>query len=416
MRTPERITRPELLCPAGDMEQLEAAILYGADAVYLSGKEFNLRAGSQGFDEHTLPKALKLAHNAGVHVYYCLNALPRQHDLRALETVLERLSSMSNQPDALIVADPGVISLARKRCPHMPLHLSTQANTTNALSAAFWKDQGVCRVNLARELDLTGIKAIARRCPDVELEVFVHGAMCLAVSGQCLLSAWLNARPANLGRCTHPCRFEYRAISLGVEEKTRPGSLLWEALREAPGYSTLWAPEDLCLIKYVRWFAKNGIRALKIEGRMKSGGYTAHVVDAYRTALDALGRKPSLAHKEYLAELANTASRPMGTGFFLPGGKRALYPMPACEQRKPVIAKILEKQKPGVWSVHVRSRWDARKPIEIMAPGMHRPVLAPDAYTLENHRGERRLELHPGLIATLYAENTFLMPGLYLRA
>lgn len=398
------------------MEQLETAVLYGADAVYLSGKEYNLRAGSQGFDEQSLPIAVKLAHDAGVRVYYCLNALPRQHDLPGLEAALERLRALPDPPDAFIAADPGVIRLARRRCPDIGLHLSTQANTANALSAAFWRDQGVSRVNLARELNLAAIKAVARHCPDLELEVFAHGAMCLAVSGQCLLSAWLNSRPANLGRCTHPCRFEYRAVSLAVEEETRPGVLLWEALKEAPGYSTLWAPEDLCLIKYARWFAKNGIHALKIEGRMKSGGYTAHVTDAYRTAIDSLGRKNPRPCEDYLFELANTASRPMGTGFFLPGDKRVRYPLLAPEQRKPVIAKILGEQGPGTWSVHVRGRWDARKPVEIMLPGMRRPVLTPNGYALENHRGEKTAELHPGLIAVLHAEGAPLAPGLYLRA
>lgn len=398
------------------MEQLETAILYGADAVYLSGKEFNLRAGAMGFDEQTLPKALSLAHNANKRVYYCLNSLPRQHDLQTLEKILAQLAALPDPPDAFIAADPGVIRLVRHRCPHIPLHLSTQANTANALSAAFWQDLGIGRVNLARELDLTAIKAIAQHCPGLELEVFVHGAMCLAVSGQCLLSAWLNARPANLGRCTHPCRFEYRAVSLGVEEKTRPGALIWEALNEAPGYSTLWAPEDLCLIKYMHWFAKNGIHALKIEGRMKSGGYTAHVTDAYRTALDTLGQKNTPSCQDYLFELANTASRPMGTGFFLPGNKRVHYPMLPLEQRKPVIAKILDEQKPGTWSVHVRSFWDGRKPFEIMLPGMRRPILEPGEYALENHRGTQCSELHPGLIATLHAENAPLLPGLYLRA
>lgn len=406
--------RPELLCPAGDMEQLETAILYGADAVYLSGKEFNLRAGSQGFDEQTLPDALKLAHDAGIQVYYCLNALPRQQNVPALEAVLERLSALSDQPDAFIVADPGVIRLARQLCPGINLHLSTQANTANTLSAAFWRDLGICRVNLARELDVASIKAISRHCHGLEFEVFVHGAMCLAVSGQCLLSAWLNARPANLGLCTHPCRFEYRALSLAVEEETRPGVLLWEALKEAPGYSTLWAPEDLCLIKYLHWFIKNGIRALKIEGRMKSGGYTAHVTDAYRTALDALGRKEFRPYDEYLFELANTASRPMGTGFFLP--RRVHYPMLSPGQRKPVIARVLGKQDAGAWLVHVRSRWDGRKAFEIMLPGMRRPSVAPNAYALENHRGETVMELHPGVTATLHAEGIPLERGLYLRA
>ena len=192
--------------------------------------------------------------------------------------------------DGLIAADPGVIWLAKKHCPSVPLHLSTQAHSVNGAAVAFWREAGVERINLARELGFKQIRALAEAFPGVDFEVFVHGAMCLALSGHCLLSAWVNNRPANQGRCTQPCRFEYRGLSLLVEEQKRSGEALWE-IREGEAFSGFWAPQDLCLLRYVGCLADLGVRALKLEGRTKSGGYVAQIADVYRTALDRHARR-----------------------------------------------------------------------------------------------------------------------------
>ncbi len=235
---------PELLAPVGSMDQLEAAILYGADAVYLGGSA-SLRAG-RPFSAEDLALARQKTREAGVSLFFCCNAFPRQHQM---SSALENLAlGAAAEVDAYIIADAGVFSLARKHFSHIPVHLSTQANTCNAASVAFWHAQGAERVNLARELRFAEIHAIAKACPQVELECFVHGAQCLAISGQCLLSAWLNNRPANAGQCTQPCRFEYRPMpgaSLAVEEKLRSGEEIFEITQGEEGFSAFWSPEDL---------------------------------------------------------------------------------------------------------------------------------------------------------------------------
>ncbi|MDD4952151.1 MAG: U32 family peptidase, partial [Desulfovibrionaceae bacterium] len=281
---------PELLVPAGDMEMLETAAVYRADAVYLGGPELNLRAGARGFGFKALPRALDFARARGMRVYFCLNAYPRQGQLGLVDQYLDQLAEAG--PDALIVSDLGVADRARKRVPHIPLHVSTQANTTNSAALAFWREFGARRVNLARETDARALRDILLGRPGLEIEMFVHGAVCMALSGRCLLSAGLNARSANLGLCSHACRFEYRVSSYTVEEKTRPGLDVWEARRldNDGAYSALFAARDLCLAHYLGWFARLGVSALKIEGRTRSSACLAQVADAYRSALDHLAR------------------------------------------------------------------------------------------------------------------------------
>lgn len=414
---------PELLAPAGNREQLEAALLYGADAVYLGGGELSLRA-ARGFRDDGLEGALQLCRTHGVRLYYCLNAFPRQEQLGCVAARLERLATLG--VDGCIVADPGVLRLARRLCPELPVHMSTQANTCNAEAAAFWQEQGACRVNLARELPSREIRAVVRACPGLETECFVHGALCLALSGQCLLSAWLNDRPANLGQCTQPCRYEYRPlmpaedgraaeaalgrpISLVVEEATRPGEALWEATREG-GYGALWAPEDVCLIRYAAWFVRVGVSALKIEGRMRTGGYVAHAVDAYRTALNDLAAG-AFRPESYMGELRRASLRPMGTGFFLPRRRPAGGPA----ARTPLLARLEEPAGDDAWRISVRGRWEAEKPVELLLPGLRRPVLEPGKYALENHRGERVGTLHPGMRGLLRCPTPLAVRGIYVR-
>ncbi|MFW6324274.1 MAG: peptidase U32 family protein, partial [Desulfovibrionales bacterium] len=275
---------PELLAPGGGPAKARTAILYGADAVYVGGQGLNLRAKAAGFTWDDLDFLLAWAHKRGARVYYCLNAMIRAQDLSDVESSLECLGS--KDVDGLIAADPGIIRMARKHAPHIPLHLSTQVSTSNPEAALLWRDLGISRVNLARELSLQEIRPFSSLHGILETELFVHGALCMAVSGRCLLSAYLNARPANLGLCTHPCRYEYRMVRMSVEERKRKGEILWE-IEEQDDYTRLFAAKDLCLLPYLKWICSARISALKIEGRMKSVAYLSQVVDVYRTALQA---------------------------------------------------------------------------------------------------------------------------------
>lgn len=407
------IALPELLAPAGNAEKLTTALTYGANAVYLGGPALNLRAPSSGFTWDGLAQGVRAAHAAGARAYVCVNALPRQEQMGLVREALERLADFKGEtaPDGLIVADPGVLALARRLAPGLPLHLSTQANTANAESATFWQDTGVSRVNLARELSLKSMAAIARACPGLELEAFVHGAQCMAVSGRCMLSARMTGRSANQGLCTHPCRFKYKRTAVRFEEATRPGEDAWEVVEE-DGYSAFFAPEDLCLVKYVPWFARTGLNALKIEGRMKSGGYLAHAVDAYATALKDF-RTGTFRPQRYLEELGNTASRPLGTGFFLPGGTR-IHDTP--ETQRPILARVLTRLSEDTFEVAVRHRWNTDRPVTVMQPGLKRPVIEAGAYALENADGERQSTVHSGMNAILRCGSGEIRENLYLRA
>ncbi|SDB01918.1 putative protease [Desulfonatronum thiosulfatophilum] len=405
---------PELLAPAGNPVKFQAALLYGADAVYLGGPSLNLRAGADGFGREALSDALVQAHSSNVKIYYCLNAFPQEKDLGLVRTCLELLSDMGDAcVDGLIVADPGVFFLARKILPHVPIHVSTQANTGNSAAAAFWRELGATRINLARELALGDIRSLARAVPDLELEMFVHGAMCLALSGRCSLSAYLNARSANKGSCTQPCRFKYRAKAMAVEEQLRPGEILWEVL-EDEDYTAFFSPRDLCLVKYLPWIWKNQIRAVKIEGRMRSAAYVALTCDVYRTALDDLGMgrfRPSL----YLHELGLALHRPMDSGFFLPGAPSTTARRWDCAGRMTMVGHLIRQEGQEKWMVQVLDRWDAAKPLELVLPGLRRPVVEASEYGLENERGEKLAVAHPGQRVLLSCGHPSCRPGMFVR-
>lgn len=412
--------QPELLLPAGNPDKLRTALLYGADAIYLGGKKFNLRAASEGFDDIALAQAVRQAEAQEAKIYYCLNSLPTQDDLASLPDEIEKAAQAGVH--AFIIADPGVLRLAQKYAPKLPMHLSTQANTTNAEAVAFWLDQGVERVNLARELSRDEISSIRAALPHANLEVFVQGAMCLAVSGQCLLSAWLNKRPANAGRCTQPCRFEYRAEStallkdqpfdtLMVEEALRPGETLWQVQQDEK-YSSFWAPEDLCLLPYLLWFSQNNITTIKVEGRTKSAAYVAHMADAYKSALSALAGSENFEPEQFMRELMYISSRPLGTGFFMPG-QREIWPRPQNLGGHEVVARVLEQNAADEWLIEVRANWPENADIELMLPGLKRPRLT--NYELINHRGEQAKSLPNGIKATLLCTEAGLRPGIFLR-
>ncbi len=305
---PHKINKPELLAPAGNFEKLETAILYGADAIYLAGKQFSLRNFSGNFNETELGDAVSFARTRKIKAYVACNIFSRNRDQKPLAEFLIKIAKI--RPDAVIISDPGLIFLAKSLIPDIDIHLSTQANTTNYNSAAFWKTIGIKRLNLARELSLEEIQEIIAHC-DVETEAFVHGAMCISYSGRCLLSSFLTRRDSNQGLCSHPCRWEY-----GVVESQRPG-LIYPLLEDDRG-TYIMNSRDLCMIEHIPELVDSGITSLKIEGRMKGLNYLASVVKTYREAIDAYVSNPLNYHLEprWLKELAQLYHRDYSTGFF----------------------------------------------------------------------------------------------------
>ena len=299
---------PELLIPAGNLEKMRTAVLYGADAVYIGVSGLSLRAQSAEMSLADLTNGGREAHARGVKVYAAINTFARNADLLQARLIIPELAAIP--VDAVIVSDPGMIRLIKSLAPQLPIHLSTQANTTNSEAVRFWRDQGVKRIVLARELNLREVGEIAAAVPEVELELFVHGAMCMAYSGRCYLSAYRNQRSANEGDCTQSCRWEYL-----LYESTRPGDPL--VLEEDERYTYLLSSKDLCLIEYLPEITAAGVRSVKIEGRMKSTHYVAVVARTYHWALNALIQNPGNYHcnPEWLAELKKISNRGYTTGF-----------------------------------------------------------------------------------------------------
>ncbi|MGE5583665.1 MAG: peptidase U32 family protein [Bacillota bacterium] len=301
--------RPELLIPAGNLEKLRTAVLYGADAVYVGIAGLSLRAGEAEFGIADLTVGIREAHQKKVKVYAAVNIFAKNQDLDLFQESIAELADL--EIDGLILSDPGLLRLVKRNQPDLPVHLSTQANTTNVEAVKFWKEEGVSRIVLARELSLAEIAVITKAVPGMEIELFIHGAMCVAYSGRCFLSALRTGRSSNHGECTQPCRWEYRLI-----EATRPNQPL--ILEEDQRYSYLLSSKDLCMIEYLPEIAAAGVAALKVEGRMKSALYVAVVTRTYRWAIEELMRNPSgyRARPEWLAELGKISNRGYTTGFY----------------------------------------------------------------------------------------------------
>ncbi|MCX5849223.1 MAG: U32 family peptidase [Deltaproteobacteria bacterium] len=300
--------KPELLIPAGNLEKLRTALLYGADAVYVGVEGLSLRASSSEMSMADLAAGVNEAHIKGVKVYAAANTFARNTDLEQAKKIIPELTAIG--VDALIISEPGMLRLIRNSAPQLPVHLSTQANTTNIEAVRFWRDQGVRRIIMARELNLKEVGEIAVAVPEMELEIFIHGAMCMAYSGRCYLSAFRNRRSANEGDCSQPCRWEYL-----LHESTRPNDPL--ILQEDERYSYLLSSKDLCLIEYLSEVLASGVTSLKIEGRMKSAYYVAVVTRTYRQALDALMQQKEKykCRQEWIEELTKISNRGYTTGF-----------------------------------------------------------------------------------------------------
>ena len=311
MENDRLVKKPELLAPAGSPEVLRVAVHYGADAVYIGGDAFGLRANAKNFSREEMAEAVSWTHAQGKKLYVTVNILAHNADLQDLKAYLEELRTM--RPDGLIIADPGVFSFAGKICPEIPRHISTQANNTNSETCRFWAELGAKRIVTARELSLQEICEIREQIPeDMEIETFVHGAMCISYSGRCLLSNFLNGRDANRGACTHPCRWKYTLM-----EETRPGEY-FPVLENERG-TFIFNSKDLCMIGHIPDLCRAGIDSFKIEGRMKTALYVAGVTRAYRKAIDDYFRDPAAFEKNrdwYLKEVSSGTNRQFTTGFF----------------------------------------------------------------------------------------------------
>ena len=296
----------ELLVPAGNWEKLKVAVAYGADGVYFGGPDFSLRRHAGNFTAGQLPKVVAYCRGHQVKSYLTVNSYVHPRELESLSAFL--LSLRPHPPDALIVSDPGTINLCRELLPGIPLHLSTQANTTNQQAVLFWHRLGIKRVNLARELSLNDIAIINREIPEIELEVFVHGAMCMAYSGRCLLSSVLTGRSANRGDCAQPCRWSY-----AVMEETRPGDYF--PIEEDLRGTYLFNSRDLCLLEQLPALRAAGVSSVKIEGRMKSSYYVAVVTRVYRRLIDLLDQEDGEVSRETMATLKNELTRVSHRGY-----------------------------------------------------------------------------------------------------
>ncbi|PLX95215.1 MAG: peptidase U32 [Desulfuromonas sp.] len=355
----------ELLAPAGDSEKLTTALAYGADAVYLGAPRFGLRAQAGNFDREALKEAIEKVHEQGKRLYLTLNAFLRPGEITELETTLEELRPLG--VDAYIVADTGVLETVRRIDPQRPLHLSTQANTTNAAAVRFWQQVGVSRINLARELSLEEIRQVRAGCT-ADLEVFVHGAMCVAYSGRCLLSAALTGRNANAGACAHPCRWEYT-----LQEKSRPGEIFTLAEDERGSY--LFNSRDLCLIEHLPALLDAGVDSFKIEGRMKSRYYLAAVLRVYRAALDATLANPDEFALDPLwrEELDKVSHRPYDSGFLFPGAAQEgrVHAADSHYRRSHDFIGIVHTVDDKGWGdVEGRNRFFVGETIELIGPAM----------------------------------------------
>ncbi len=356
--------KPELLAPAGNREKLHIAVHYGADAVYLGGQAFGLRNMADNFSLDEMKYALDFCHDRGVKAYLTINSYPRNEALPELE---EYLTSLTPLPfDAYIVADPGVIHLARQISPERELHLSTQANTINWRSAAFWQQQGVRRINLAREMTLDNIRETVTKVPGMEFEAFVHGALCISYSGRCLISSMLTGRDANQGECTHPCRWSYHLV-----EESRPGEYF--PVVEDQGGTFIFNSRDLCLLEQIPALVESGVHSLKIEGRMKGINYVASVLRVYRRALDEYLDNPERWHcrPEWLDELAKLSHRGYTTGFLFGEPRNVGQEYHSAYIRShDFVGVVHELRSDGTVQINVRNRIAAGELVEIIGPAM----------------------------------------------
>lgn len=351
----------ELLAPAGDFEKLKTVIHYGADAVYLGDSRFSLRGKARNFYAEGLTKAIKYAHDKGVKAYVTVNIFPHNRDIEEIEEHIEFLRAAG--PDAVVLSDPGVFAIVRRLAPDMDIHISTQANITNYEAARFWEALGAKRLILSRELSIDELKVIRQKVA-LELEVFVHGAICISYSGRCYISSFLAHRSANMGECTNSCRWSYTLM-----EEKRPGEYF--PVYENDRGTFVMSSKDLCMIEHLHLLAEAGINSFKIEGRMKGINYAAGVVKTYREAVDLLNKgEPYEVNPRWLKELSMFSSRGYTTGMFL--GKQPdsgyNFDTEPYSMTHELVGVILDVDN-GVAKVGLRNRLDAGDCVEYLSPG-----------------------------------------------
>lgn len=355
---------PELLIPASSLEVLKVAVIFGADAVYIGGEAFGLRAKAKNFSMDEMREGIAFAHEHDVKVYVTANILAHNNDLDGVRTYFEELKEV--KPDGLIIADPAIFEIAGEVCPEIERHISTQANNTNYGTYNFWHKLGATRVVTARELSLEEIKEIRANIPeDLEIETFIHGAMCISYSGRCLLSNYLVGRDANQGACTHPCRWKYSIV-----EETRPGEYMPVFENERGTY--IFNSKDLCMIEHIPEILEAGVDSLKIEGRMKTALYVATVARTYRKAIDDFQKDPELYRKNmpwYLEQISNCTYRQFTTGFFFgkPDETSQIYDSNTYVKEYTYLG-IIGEEKDGMYRIEQRNKFSVGETIEVMKP------------------------------------------------
>ena len=379
--------KPELLIPASSLEVLKTAVIFGADAVYIGGEAFGLRAKAKNFSMEEMAEGIVFAHEHGVKVYVTANILAHNYDLDGARRYFEELKNMQPQtPDALIISDPGMFTIAKEVWPEVELHISTQANNTNYQTYLFWWKLGAKRVVSARELSLLEIKTIREHIPEeMEIESFIHGAMCISYSGRCLLSNYFTGRDANKGACTHPCRWKYAIV-----EETRPGEYMPVYENERGTY--IFNSKDLCMIEHIPEVVDAGIDSLKIEGRMKTALYVATVARTYRKAIDDYFESPEKyrANMEwYQAEISKCTYRQFTTGFYFgkPDENTQIYDSNTYVNEYAylgIVEQVAEKEEGALAQIEQRNKFCVGDSIEIMKPdGTNVPVTVEAMYTDE---------------------------------
>ncbi len=357
--------KTELLIPAGSLEVLKTAVIYGADAVYIGGEAFGLRAKAKNFTNDDIREGIAFAHKHGVKVYITANILAHNDDLSGVEEYFNELKEI--KPDAVIISDPGVFAIAKRVIPDMELHISTQANNTNYGTYLFWHQLGAKRVVSARELSLAEIKEIRGKIPeDLEIESFIHGAMCMSYSGRCLLSNYMTGRDANQGACTHPCRWKYSI----VEEK-RPGEYMPVYENERGTY--IFNSKDLCMIEHIPEMMDAGIDSFKIEGRMKTALYVATVARTYRKAIDDYNKDPELYKANmdwYRSEIGKCTYREFTTGFYFgkPDETTQIYDNNTYVKNYTYLGTVLAVDERGYARIEQKNKFTVGETIEVMKP------------------------------------------------
>ena len=382
--------KPELLVPASSLEVLKIAVIFGADAVYIGGEEFGLRAKAKNFSKEDMREGIVFAHQHGVRVYVTANILAHNDDLLGVKVYFQELKEL--QPDALIVSDPGIFAIAREICPELEIHISTQANNTNYGTYQFWHKLGAKRVVSARELSLKEIGEIRENIPkDMEIETFIHGAMCISYSGRCLLSNYFTGRDANQGACTHPCRWKY-----AVAEETRPGEYLPVYENERGTY--IFNSKYLCMIEHIPELVEAGIDSFKIEGRMKTALYVATVARTYRKAIDDYFVSRECYQQNlpwYLEQIVGCTYRQFTTGFFFgkPDSDTQIYDSNTYIKEYTYLGIVGERDDKG-YRIEQRNKFSVGEKIEVMKPdGENQTVVV---RTIRDERGnEMESAPHP---------------------